>query len=360
MLRSLALFLVTAGWVFPQAMTIEEYDPKSTLVVPGRSVTRAKFPFVDVHWHANRVNKPSDVDDLIAQMDKINMQVMVNLSGGTGDRLKQVVQLMKGRHPKRFVIFANFSFDGMDEPGYGAKLARQLEQDVKNGAQGLKIFKNFGMDLKDTKGQRVRVDDPRFDEAFELCGKLGIPVLIHTAEPKPFFDPIDKNNERWLEMKQFPQRARPPERYPTWDALMGELWTRVARHPKTNFIAAHLAWLGGDLGTLGRMMDKHPNLYTEIGAVLAEIGRQPRMFREWMVRYGDRICFGKDAVTDWSEYHVYFRVLETDDEYFDYYRKRHAFWKMYGANLPDESLKKLYYKTALKLIPGIDKSAFPR
>ena len=119
----------------------------------------------------------------------------------------------------------------------------------------------------------------------------------------------------------------------------------VQSHPKTNFIAAHLAWLGGDLATLGQVLDKYPNMFVDIAAVLAELGRQPRFAREWLIRYG--------------EYHVYFRVLETADEYFDYYRRRHAFWKMYGLALPDEVLKKIYYKNALRIIPGIDRTAFP-
>lgn len=349
------LILLVAALPFAaaaQSLTIEEYDPKSTLVVSQRPVTRAKFPFVDVHRHVNRPSA-EETERLVKQMDAINMRVLVNLSGGTGDTLKNGIALMKGKYPDRFVAFANFSFQGIDEPDYAAKLAQQFEQDIKNGAQGLKIFKNFGMDLMDGKKQRIHVDDPRFDQAFEMCAKYRIPVLIHTAEPKSFFEPIDKNNERWLELKQFPQRARPPEKYPSWDVLMNELYTRVGRHPKVNFINAHLGWLGGDLGALSRLFEKYPNMYTEIGAVLAEIGRQPRAFREFMARYGDRVLMGKDAVQDVSEYHVYFRVLESEDEYFDYYRKRHAFWKMYGAGLPDEALKKLYYKNAAKLIPGL-------
>jgi predicted TIM-barrel fold metal-dependent hydrolase len=340
-----------------QSLTIEEYEPKSTLVVPQHAVTRAKFPFVDVHRHVPRPS-PEITDRLIREMDAINMRVLVNLSGGTGEALKNGIAVMKGRYPDRFVTFANFSFQGIDEPDYADRLAAQFEQDLKNGAQGLKIFKNFGMDLVDGKKQRIHVDDPRFDKAFEVCAKYKVPVLIHTAEPKPFFDPVDKHNERWLELKQFPQRARPPERYPSWDVLMNELYARVARHPRVNFINAHLGWLGGDLAALGRLFEKHPNMYTEIGAVLAEIGRQPRAFRDFMARWGDRVLMGKDAVEDLSEYHVYFRVLETEDEYFDYYRKRHAFWKMYGAGLPDDALRKLYYRNAAKLIPGL--SGLPR
>lgn len=339
-----------------EKMAIDEYDPKSTLVVPQHPVTRARYPFIDVHNH-QRAASPEEVDKLVKDMDSINLRLMVNLSGGWGDNLKKMVANMKGRYPDRFVIFANINFEGVGKPGWGERAAKQLEQDVRSGAQGLKFFKNFGMDVKDDKGERVHVDDPRLDPIFEVCARLKLPVLIHTAEPASFFQPVDKFNERWLELKQFPQRARPPEKYPSWETLMNEQHNLFARHPRVIFINAHLGWLGGNLSELGRLMDQLPNMYTEIGAVLAELGRQPRAAREFFIRHQDRVLFGKD-IWEPSEYHVYFRVLETADEYFDYYRKRHAFWKMYGLDLPDNVLRKLYYENALRILPGVDGRAF--
>ncbi len=354
----LFLPLAFAGLAAAQTMSIEEYTPKSTLVVPRHPVDRAKYPFIDIHNHQNSLMPAAQLDQLVRDMDSINLRVMVNLSGGFGDRLEKGVGNMKGRYQDRFVLFANIDFAGIDDADYSHKAAARLEKDVQNGAQGLKIFKNFGMDLKDTHGQRIHVDDPRFDEVFETCARLKIPVLIHTAEPRSFFDPMDKYNERWLELKTHAGRARPPEKYPSWETLMAEQHKLFARHPKTIFINAHLGWLGGNLAELGRLMDQLPNMYTEIGAVLAELGRQPHFAREWFIKYQDRVLFGKDS---WNvkEYPVYFRVLETSDEYFDYYRNYHAFWKMYGLNLPDEVLKKVYYKNALRIVPGLDASAFP-
>jgi len=353
----LPVFLLAAS-LAAQTMSIEEYEPKSTLVVPQHIVTRARYPFIDVHNHQYDLT-PAKVDKLVADMDGINLRIMVNLSGGYGDALAQNVHILKDRYKDRFVVFANLDFSNIDAPDYGRRAAARLEQDVRNGAQGLKFFKNFGMDLKDSKGQRIHVDDPRFDPVWDMCAKLHIPVLIHTAEPWSFFQPQDRFNERWLELKQFPQRARPPDRYPSWETLIGEQHHLFALHPNTIFINAHLGWLGGNLAELGRLMDQMPNMYTEIGAVLAELGRQPRFAREWFIHHQDRVLFGKDS---WApeEYHCYFRVLETADEYFDYYRKRHAFWKMYGLDLPDEVLKKLYYKNALRIIPGLDAGAFPQ
>jgi predicted TIM-barrel fold metal-dependent hydrolase len=352
-----AILIASASALFAQTMSIEEYEPKSTLVAPQHEVKRAKFPFIDVHNH-QRNPSPERLDRLVKDMDALNMRIMVNLSGGTGESLERNVRAMKGRYPDRFAVFANLNFAGVDEPGYGERAAAQLERDVKNGAQGLKIFKNFGMDLKDASGKRIHVDDPRFDPVWQTCARLGIPVLIHTGEPWSFFQPQDKYNERWLELKQYPSRARPPDRYDSWETIMGEQHNLFAKHPKTKFINAHLGWLGGNLAELGRLMDRLPNMYTEIGAVLAELGRQPRFARQWFIKYQDRVMMGKDT---WApeEYWVYFRVLETADEYFDYYRKRHAFWKMYGLDLPDEVLKKVYYRNALRVIPGLSRAGFP-
>ncbi len=187
---------------------------------------------------------------------------------------------------------------------------------------------------------------------------MGIPVLIHSGEPANFWKPKDRYNERWLELKQKPNRYRDPKLVASWEQVMGEHHNVFKKHPGTTFISAHLGWRANDLASLGKLLDEHPNMYTEIGAVLAELGRQPRFAREWLVKYQDRVLFGKDLWVP-KEFHVYFRVLETSDEYFDYYRKRHAFWKMYGLDLPDDVLKKLYYKNALRIIPGIDRTLFP-
>jgi predicted TIM-barrel fold metal-dependent hydrolase len=360
---SRAAVALCAIWFAPpflggQTMSIEEYEPKSTLRVPEHHPQRARYPFIDVHNHQDRGQSADEVARLVADMDRINLQIMVNLSGGQGAEFEKGYRNLKGRYPRRFAVFANLDFRGIDAPGWSERAVATLDDDVHHGAQGLKIFKNLGLTVTDSSGRRVAVDDPRLDPVWEECAKLDIPVLIHTAEPQSFFEPQDRYNERWLELKQFPNRARPPDRYPPFEQLLAEQHRVFAKHPKTRFIDAHLGWLGGDLARLGKLFDALPNVWTEIGAVLAELGRQPRFAREWFLRYQDRVMFGKDS---WApeEYLVYFRVLETDDEYFDYYRKRHAFWKMYGLALPDEVLKKVYYKNALRVIPGLDASAFP-
>ncbi len=337
-------------------MTVEAYEPRSTLVVPEHPVPRARYPFVDVHLHINGSMSRDSLDAMVAAMDRMNLAVGVNLSGGNGERLVAQIRNMESAHPGRFVVFANVDFSRIDEPEFGALAAAQLEADVRAGARGLKIFKSLGMWITDASGARVPVDDPRIDPVWAKAGELGIPVLIHTADPAEFWQPQDSLNERWLELKLRPRRKRPPE--PSWEQLISEQLNVFRRHPETTFIAAHLAWLGNDLGRLGRLLDEIPNMNVGLGAVIYEPGRQPRAARAFFERYQDRILIGKDSWVP-EEYPVYFRVLETADEYFDYYRKYHAFWKMYGLELPDEVLRKVYYENALRIIPGLDRSLFP-
>jgi len=368
----LLIIAFSTGPAFSQTMTLEEYEPRSTLVVPEHEVTHAQYPFVDVHCHIWEMTV-ENLDSIATAMDSLNMAVMVNLSGrgfyafrDPAERdeateqafLKQGLEKIQQHHPDRFIVFTNLNFHGISEPDWSERAVRQLEEDVRLGAKGLKVYKDLGLTLKDKNGARIPVDDPRFDPVWDKCGELSIPVLIHTGEPIAFWKPKDKHNERWLELKMFPQRYRDPDVYPSWEQVMGEQHNVFRKHPNTIFINAHLGWMGNDLARLGKLLDECPNVYTEIGAVLYEIGRQPRFAKKWFVKYQDRVLFGKDITHDLSEYLVYFRTLETADEYIKYYRKRHAFWRLYGLDLPDVVLRKLYYENAIRIIPGIEKSRF--
>lgn len=337
-------------------MSVVDYEPRSTLVVPGEEVPSARFPFVDVHLHLDAMMPAAQMDQMVRDMDRINLAVGVNLSGGTGDRLAEQVRVFSERYPGRFVVFANVDFSDIDDPEFGTLAAERLRRDVESGAVGLKIFKSLGMTIRDAAGERVHVDDPRLDPIWSMAGELGIPVLIHTADPAEFWEPMDENNERWLELKLRPRRKK--EAPPTWEDLIGEQLNMFRRHPETTFIAAHLAWMGNDLARLGRTLDEIPNMNVGLGAVIYEPGRQPKFARQFFIRYQDRIFMGKDS---WApdEYPTYFRVLESGDEYFPYYRRYHAFWRMYGMELPDEVLRKVYFENALRVVPGIDASRFP-
>ncbi len=339
-----------------QQMGFEEYNPISTLVVEGEEVKKAKFPFIDVHSHQFRM-ATQDLSELIAAMDAMNMGVMVNLSGGSGDNIKLAIKNIKENYPNRFVVFANVNFDGIDTPGWTENAVARLEEDVKNGAKGLKIYKSLGLRAKDSNGEFIAVDDERIDPIWAKCGALGIPVLIHTADPKSFWDPFDSKNERWLELKTRPGRKRSAVDPAPWEELIQQQHNVFKKHPNTKFINAHMGWHANNLGKLGEFLDAMPNMYVGIGAVIAELGRQPRNAKAFFIKYQDRILFGKDS---WKpeEFPTYFRVLESDDEYFPYYKKYHAFWAMYGLDLPDEVLKKVYAGNAVKLIPGLDQSLF--
>ena len=340
-----------------QEMEFEEYNPTSTLVVPGKEITKAKFPFIDVHSHQYRM-ATQDLSELIKDMDQMNMGIMVNLSGGSGDNIKNILANINEHYPNRFVVFANVDFDGVGSPDWTENAVKQLEIDVARGAKGLKIFKSLGLRNKDIDGKRLAIDDERLDPIWAKCGELNIPVLIHAADPKSFWDPMDANNERWLELKTRPNRKRGDTDPAPWEQIIAEQHHVFKKHPNTKFINAHMGWFANNLGKLGELLDEMPNMYVGIGAIIAELGRQPRNAHTFFVKYQDRILFGKDS---WQpqEFPTYFRVLESDDEYFPYYKKYHAFWAMYGLNLPDEVLKKVYYKNAIKLIPSLDTSLFP-
>ncbi len=340
-----------------QTMDFEKYNPPSTLVVPEHPVTRAKFPFIDVHNHQWNLSEQA-IPGLLSDMDKMNMAVMVNLSGGNGSKLQGMTTSIRSAAPNRFIVFANVDFDGVGTTNWTAQAVKQLEEDVKNGARGLKVFKNLGFSVTDHSGKRVPVDDPRLDPIWKKCGELKIPVLIHTADPKSFWDPVDDQNERWLELKTHPRRKRSANDPAPWETLIQEQHRMFKKHPHTTFIAAHFGWYPNDLAKLGSLLDEMPNVMVEFGAVIAELGRQPRAASAFFEKYQDRILFGKDSWVP-GEYNTYFRVLETEDEYFPYHKKYHAFWRLYGMGLPDSILKKIYYKNALRIIRDIDKTLFP-
>jgi len=339
---------------------IREYKPRSTLVVPAHLVPRPKYPVVDFHGHPPALTSPESIQRVGEYLDSLNIRVMVNASGSSAERLKQQLSAVSAsRYKDRFVMFTTLALREVG-PGSGARIAAQLEADVAAGAVGIgEINKGFGLGARKTDGTRLKLDDPELDPVWETAARLKIPVFIHVADPSEFFEPLDYRNERWLELALYPDRRyHDRSRFPSFEELMAERDRLFRRHPKTTWVIAHLGWHANDLARLGRMFDSLPNLYSEVGAVLYDLGRQPRAAREFMIKYQDRILFGKDSFQP-DEYPYYWRVFETNDEYFDYYRDYHAFWKLYGLGLPDAVLKKLYYANALKIVPRIPRAGFP-
>jgi predicted TIM-barrel fold metal-dependent hydrolase len=340
--------------------TITDYKPRSTLVVPQHQVPRAKFPVVDIHGHPPTLTGPEIVDRIVESMDPLNLRVIVQANGRSGAQLRQSLDAIRAsRHPNRVVMFTTLDLRSVG-PGSGRTLATQLDADVKAGALGVgEIMKGFGLFIRKSDGTRLKLDEAELDPVWETAARLKIPVFIHVADPAEFFEPMDFKNERWLELSLFPDRRyQDRTRFPSFEELMGERDRLLMKHPNTVFVLAHLGWHGNDLARLGRLFDKHPNLYTEVGAVLYDIGRQPRTAHDFFVKYQDRILFGKDSYQP-DEYPYYWRVFETNDEYFDYYRDYHAFWKLYGIGLPDAVLRKVYFANALRIMPGLQRAGFP-
>ena len=341
--------------------TILEYHPRSTLKVAEHAVPRAKFPVVDFHGHPPALVDNASIDGIGKAMDALNLRVMISANSNGGDRLTQQLNAVKAsKYKDRFVFFTGLDLRDVG-PGSGQKIAAQLEADVKAGAVGVgEINKGFGLSNRKADGTRLKLDDPELDPVWQTAARLKIPVFIHVADPAEFFEPLDFNNERWLELALFQgRRFNDRSKYPSFEELMGERDRLLARNPGTTFVLAHLGWHAQDLARLGKLFDALPNLYGEVGAVLYDLGRQPFTGHDFFVKYQDRLLFGKDSFQP-DEYPYFWRVFETRDEYFDYYRDYHAFWKMYGLGLPDAVLKKLYYANALKIVPAISREGFPK
>ena len=346
------------------APSIIDYRPRNTLKVPEHKVPKAKFPAIDYHAHVGSfLNDAAGLANLSAQMDSLNLEMMVVADNISGDRLKQAVALVSASPTmkNRVRILTGIRFNGVGSPGWADATVKQLEDDVAAGAVGVgEIGKGFGLSTRKADGSLLKIDDPELDPVWAAAARLGMPIFIHTAEPEEFFKPIDFNNERWLELSLFNDRRNGPGTgRPTFDDLMAQRDNLFRKHPKTTFVVAHMGWHTADLARLGTMFDEMPNLTAELGAVLYDIGRQPRAAHDFFVKYQDRILFGKDSFQP-EEYPYYWRVLETKDDYFDYYRDYHAFWKLYGINLPDDVLKKVYYKNAQRITKGLPTAGFPR
>jgi len=339
--------------------SIIDYKPRGTLKVAEHQAPKAKFPVIDIHSHQPTPISPEQFDKVVQGMDANNLRILVNLSGGYGARLRRGLEaIARSPHRDRMVVFANVNFEGVGTPGWSQKAAAELEGDIKAGARGLKIFKDLGLRIRKVDGSRLKVDDPDLDPIWDVCGRLGVPVLIHTAEPQEFFEPIDNTNERWLELALFKDRRYPAGEFPRFEELLAERDRMFRKHPKTTYIGAHFAYRANDLAKAQQMLDTMPNVHLEVAAILAELGRQPRTAHAFFVKNQDRVLFGKDSFQP-DEFPYYWRTFETPDEYFDYYRDYHAFWKLYGMSLPDDVLKKLYYKNALKLVPGLPNTGWP-
>ncbi len=333
----------------PKGLLLRDYLPKSMLVTEQHYLEKARFPVIDNHNHL----RDSDPDQCVKVMDATGVVQVVNLDGGWGDRLAQNIAKFEKKYPGRFLTYALVDWSRIDEADFGQKAAAQLETDVKAGAHGLKIHKTLGLTIKDKSGKIVPVDDPRIDPIWRKCAELKIPVEIHIGDPAAFFTPLDKFNERYEELEFHPDWLFYPN-YPPLKEILQQGENIYARHPRTIFIGAHVGSDAENLKEVAARLDRYPNYYVDIDARLSELGRQPYSARRFLIKYQDRVMFGTDTPPDIEAYRLHWRFLETEDEYFDISKSHHfqGRWMVYGLSLPDPVLQKLYYKNAMKVIPG--------
>ena len=341
-------------------MQLSEYRPQPMLVTKQTFVETPRFPVVDAHNHLGGEfgggwdRRP--VAELLAVLDQVGVKAMVDLDGGWGESILEAhLDHFKNAAPDRFVVFGGVDWNAWPEHGsrFPDWAAGRLRAQVARGAQGLKIWKPFGLQVRDPEGQLVRVDDPRLDPIWATAAELKLPVTIHVADPVAFFQPVDAQNERWEELQGNPawQFTRPP--FPACMAILDGLANLVARHPNTTFIGAHVGCYAENLDWVGQLLDRCPNFYVDFSARIAELGRQPYAARRFFIRYADRILFGTDAGANPNYFRIYYRFLETEDEYFPYDpgpAPGQGRWNIYGLHLPEDVLEKVYHRNAERLI----------
>jgi len=361
-----------------KSITLPEYEPRSALRVKQTNIVKAKYPVIDIHTHLSWSAKTEKgvslagerqflmpPQELLAVMDRKNLRALTNLTGGFGKGLEEAIAKYDRAHPGRFYTFCEPSYNRFKEADYPGAQAQAIEQAHRAGAKGLKILKTLGLYLREniTSGALVKVDDKRFDPMWDACARLKMPVAIHVADPLAFFQPIDRYNERYEELHNHPDWSFYGKDFPSNEQILEARNRVIARHANTQFIVLHVGNLAEDLENVGRNLDRFPNMFVDIAARIGELGRQPRASRKFFDKYQDRILFGTDATPHGDEfpqqvfndrlYEIYFRFLETDDEYFDYAPAKvppQGRWRIYGINLPDQILRKVYHANAARLL----------
>jgi uncharacterized protein len=335
-------------------LLLKDFDPKSMMHAEAHEVSRAKFPVIDVHNHVDDAGgihgEEIPAAEVVRRMDLANVQKIVILTGMWGEKLQGVLDKMVKPYPDRFIVFAQYDWSKIDDTNFSAEMVAQLDDAVRRGARGLKVLKDLGLGVRDRSGKLVAIDDPRLDPVWEECGRLGIPVAIHSTDPEAFFTPIDSHNERYEELISNPSWSFYGPQFPSKETLLAQRNHIIEKHPRTTFIALHVANWPENLDAVSHWLDKYPNMYVEFGAREAELGRQPRRSRKFFIDYQDRIMFGTDSEPETAMYANYFRWLETGDEYFPYWGyPGQGRWEIYGMELPDSVLERVYHKNAEKI-----------
>jgi len=350
-------------------LKLSEFLPEPQLRVAQTETLQAKYPVVDIHTHfwVRLRHDVAQLKQFVTLMDRNNIALCVSLDGRLGNRLDEHMRYLWSDHKDRFLIFANVDWQGTgdsdvpaswacNQPDFAHHTVLQLEAAAIRGVSGLKVFKSFGLSYRNADGSLITIDDPRFDPIWQACGRLGLPVIMHTADPNAFFEPLTPRNERYEELSRHPDWHFPADKFPARVELHAARDRLFERHAETTFIAAHLGNDGEDLLQTARLLDEHPNVVVEFASRIAELGRQPFTARQFLIDYQDRILFGTDGPQPEQRLRLYWRFLETRDEYFPYSEKPfppQGFWRIYGVGLPDTVLKKIYFENAQRIIPGV-------
>lgn len=344
----------------PADLSLFDFQPRPQLVTRVTSVERPRFPVIDAHNHLQEPfgggwdKRP--VAELLDQLDAAGVRAYVDLDGGWGeDVLHRHLDYFKAAAPDRFWIFGGVDWDAWPQHGdrFGEWAAARFRAQVARGAQGLKIWKPFGLHVRDQHGVLVAVDDPRLDPLWAAAGELNLPVMIHVADPAAFFDPLDATNERYEELGRHPDWHFPSPPFPPFLAILEAFARLVERHANTTFIGAHVGCYAENLGWVAALLDRCPNFYIDPSARIGELGRQPYSARRFCIQYADRILFGTDSGPSLDTYRLYYRFFETDDEYFNYSLgpvPRQGRWYIYGLHLPDDVLERIYYRNAERVL----------
>ena len=335
-------------------LLLKDFHPVSMLHASVHEVSRAKYYVIDVHNHVNDargIEEHMDPRQVVQVMDSTNVRTVVILTGMWGEKLQKVLDEMVKPFPGRFVVFTEIDWSKIDDANFSQEMVAQLDDAVARGARGLKILKDLGLGVRGKDGKLIAVDDPRLDPVWEECGRLGIPVSIHISDPEAFFHPVDARNERYEELIEHPDWSFYGPRFPSKESLLAARDRVFARHPNTTFVALHMANWPERLDYVSEVLDRYPNVMVEFGARQAELGRQPRRAREFFLQYQDRIMFGTDNGMSEEMYRNHFRWLETSDESFDYWGyPGQGRWKIYGMELPDAVLEKVYHSNAERML----------
>lgn len=332
------------------SLKLLDWRPQSQMVVAKTEIIRPKFPVIDIHNHLGKLER---TESYLKEMAKAGVETVISLDGHSKKFFyREHLKKSNAISGSKILVFFAPEWERIDEPDFGVHEAKRLEEAVALGARGIKVYKRLGLTVKDKTGKIVPVDDPRLDPIWAKCGELGIPVLMHVSDPKAFFTPVDEYNERYDELGAHPEWSYYGDNFQKKDTILAQRNRVLAKHPNTIFIGAHVANMPEELGKVSLWLDQFPNLYVEIGARISELGRQPYTARKFMIRYQDRVLFGSDTEPDANAYRIYYRFLETEDEYIDPAAGHHlqGRWMIYGLHLPDEVLEKIYNKNALKLL----------